>query len=92
MTIDRATLPAEFYDRTTAKILKQPEPQYFFAMLANAADARTQFDAAGISMGLPGREIASAGLPYVTELDRLMLAAVDSASEAMVVVEDWALD
>jgi hypothetical protein len=87
MTISRATLGAEFYDRTSTKLLKQPEPQYFFAMAAHAADSRTQLMTAG-ALGLPGREISSAGAAYLSDMDRLQLAAASEMSEAIVVEEE----
>ena len=53
MTINRATLPAEFFDRTSAFMLKQPEPQYLYAQIVFAANANAELrraEALGISM------------------------------------------
>ncbi len=36
-TINRASIPEEFYDVTSARMLLQPEPQYVFAFLAKMA-------------------------------------------------------
>ena len=55
MVVSRPTLPQEFFDRTSAKLLVEPEPQYFFCEMAQAADAAAQFMEAGM-YGLPGRE------------------------------------
>jgi hypothetical protein len=86
MTVSRPTLPSEFFDRTSSKLLKQPEPQYFFCMMAHAADARCQLQTAGL-LGLPGRAIGGAGAPY-SDLDRLILASESEMSGAIVVEEE----
>lgn len=73
MGISRDQLPEEFYDRTSAKLLSQPEPQYIYA--------RMFLQALGISLGVPsalgraGGEIGGQGAAYSSaETDRLMLA------------------
>lgn len=86
MTVSRPTLPQEFYDTTSRKLLKQPEPQYFWAMMLAAAEARSALQSTGM-MGLPGREIQGNGLPYASELDRLMLAAASELAEGIAVEE-----
>ena len=42
--ITRATLPAEFYDRTSAMMLIQPEPQYLYAQLVYMADVQAELE------------------------------------------------
>lgn len=73
MTVSRISLPENFYDVTSAKLLCQPEPQYPFAQLFLAAIAASLPVPAGI--GLAGREAPSAGAAYASlDPDRLKLA------------------
>ena len=51
MSISRVTLPNEFYDRTSAVMLRQPEPQYLYAQLVYLADLNAEFRRVG-DMGL----------------------------------------
>jgi hypothetical protein len=70
--ISRATLPQEFYDITSSKLLTQPEPQYLYAdlMLRSLGTSLNMPDA----IGLPGRQITGQGADYTTPTqDRLML-------------------
>lgn len=73
MSIDRSTLPAEFYDYTEAQLLVQPEPQYLYCQLFKAA--------LGIELGASvmleaSRGQVSGGAPYASaERDRLLLAS-----------------
>lgn len=63
MTISRATLAAEFFDRTSSIILRQPEPQYLYARLVFMADASAELqrlDKLGIS---PERAVGDVGAP-----------------------------
>jgi hypothetical protein len=86
MTASAVTLPSNFYDTTSPKLLKQPEPQYFWLMLLAAAEAKSTLAAAGM-IGMPGREITGGNFAYASELDRLMLAAASECSEAVTVEE-----
>lgn len=74
-TGSRVTLPAEFYDKTDDRLLIQPEPQYFYAILYLGALAASL--APPSEMGLPWRSITGAGAAYGTpaERDRLLLAS-----------------
>ena len=79
MPISRSNLGEEFYDRTSATLLRQPEPQYLYAMLFKRA--------LGIALNIPsmiGRSqypIGGQGAPYAAaDADRLMLSA-DLGSE-----------
>ena len=85
MTVSRATLPENFYDKTSDRLLAQPEPQYPLATLFLAAVAASLPVPAGI--GLDGRQVASAGAPFINaDRDRLMLAnALPTALFAMTV-------
>lgn len=78
--INRASLPEEFFDITSGMVLKQPEPQYIFAMLAKMAIGSAMMLAAQNQLGIvPGRAIPSSGLAYTLPgADRLALAQPDS--------------
>ncbi len=73
MGFSRATMPEEFYDKTSDMLLVQPEPQYLYAMLwLGAMRASLEIPSA---LGMPGRETPSSGADYTpAERDRLMLA------------------
>ncbi len=73
MGFSRASMPEEFYDKTSDMLLVQPEPQYLYAMLfLGALRASLEVPAA---LGMPGREAPNAGADYSSaERDRLMLA------------------
>lgn len=90
MAVSRITLPSEFFDRTSAKMLVQPEPQYLYAGLVFMADAQAQLRRAervGVS---PERAIAGMGADVPGfEAMRLMLA--DSVrSEAIMTTDELA--
>lgn len=72
-SISRFTLPENFYDIQSAKLLIQPEPQYLMAQLYLSAIAASLPMPSGI--GLDGREVPSTGTAYATaDRDRLALA------------------
>lgn len=77
--INRASLPEEFFDITSAMVLVQPEPQYVFAALAKLALGSAMMLAAANQMGIsPQRAIPNTGLPYTLPgADRLQLAQPD---------------
>lgn len=73
MTYSRATLPAEFYDRTSDLLLAQPEPQYLYAELWLGA-LGASLETPG-SMGLPSRDVSGVGAAYTpAEANRLRLS------------------
>lgn len=73
MTINRVSLPENFYDKTSDSLLCQPEPQYPFAALFLSAIAASLPIPSGI--GLDGRAVEGSGAPYVSaDRDRLQLA------------------
>jgi hypothetical protein len=87
--IARATLPSEFFDRTSAFMLKQPEPQYLYAQMVFAANAQAELrraEALGIS---PERAIASMGasVPALQEMQRIIAAP---QAEAIFVTDELA--
>jgi len=75
-TINRATLPEEFYDKTTDLLLKQPEPQYLFAHLyMNALQAELSTPDA-IGLAIEDRQVTGVNADYIAyDRDRLNLAA-----------------
>lgn len=69
--VSRASLGAEFYDVTSARLLAQPEPQYLYAMLWKMALAAALTMASGISFR---GDIGQKGDAYIDPMrDRLML-------------------
>lgn len=73
MSASRITLPENFFDVTSAKLLSQPEPQYPLASLFLSAVAAALPVPTGL--GLDGRQVPSAGVEYsAANRDRLMLA------------------
>ena len=79
MTVARFSLPENFYDVTSAKLLAQPEPQYPLAGLFLSAVGASLPIPSGI--GLDGRQAASAGGAYPdVNQDRLKLAEALPAS------------
>jgi N4-gp56 family major capsid protein len=77
--VNRASIPEEFFDLTSAHLLVQPDPQYFHAQLfKQALGAAMNLGNPG-AMGLPGRAISASGAAYTdANHDRLMLAPPDA--------------
>lgn len=77
--VNRASLPEEFFDITSGKVLVQPEPQYIFAVLAKMALGSAMMLAAAGQLGIsPARAIPDTGLQYTLPgADRLNLAQPD---------------
>jgi hypothetical protein len=72
--VNRATLPEEFFDVTSAQLLIEPEPQYLHCKLAKMALAAS-FDADAALGFMPGRSFGTSGAPYATgESGRLLLS------------------
>lgn len=84
--IDESTLPSNFFTITSPKLLKQPEPQYFWNMLLASAEARSQLVASGADIK-PSGNLSEGGVAFASELDRLMLAAASENAEAIMVEE-----
>lgn len=93
MAIGRATLPQEFYDRTSARMLIQPEPQYVYGRLVYMADAAAELrrlDAVGLT---PDRAIPAGGAPVpMFAAMQLILSGELPYSEAILVADDLALE
>lgn len=74
MTVSQVTLPSNFFDITSPKLLVQPEPQYIYAQAALAALGGGLIGADS-PMGHVGREISGSGAPYASvDSERLKLA------------------
>lgn len=69
----RASLPEEFYDKTSDMLLVQPEPQYLYAMLyLQSLKASLELPS---ELGLPFRGIGGVGANYsAADRDRLMIS------------------
>ena len=78
--ISRATLPAEFFDRTSAMMLIQPEPQYLYAQLVFMADLQAELrqnpDALSLLAGR-GIEGAEGAVVRPFSENQLQLVAAD---------------
>ena len=64
--INRASLPQEFFDFTSAMLLTQPEPKYLHAKLLKAA-LGASFSGDSMLGFLPGRSFGDKGAPYTSE-------------------------
>lgn len=88
--IDRASIPEEFFDITSAMLLVQPEPQYLHALLfKQALSAAMNIEGMG-SMGLQvgNRPIPAGGAAYTNAVyDRLTLATPDPVWSQAVILE-----
>lgn len=81
MSLSRATLPEEFYDFTSAKLLAQPEPQYAYALMFLRALGINLSQSAGLA--LSDRDAMGNGGGYSdVAADRLELEA-DRLSESL---------
>lgn len=65
MVLSRATLPAEFFDVTSAMLLLQPEPQYLHGTLIKMALSAQLDTDAGLGI-TPDRAVTGPGAPYAS--------------------------
>jgi hypothetical protein len=71
MTADRASMPAEFFDRTSAQLLLKPEPQYLYAqMLMKALSLDLPIPE---SLGHPTTQLSGVGADYSNDGGNFML-------------------
>lgn len=71
----RASLPEEFYDKTSDMLLVKPEPQYLYAQMWLGAMGLSLQAPAALGLNLPDRQIGGVGADYsAAERDRLILA------------------
>jgi hypothetical protein len=85
--IGQYSLPQEFFDTTSAKLLIQPEPQYLYAQAwKRALNVAFQIQAERLGIA-PYRSVPSGGAAYLQnpEVDRLMFS--DPIMDAMVLVQ-----
>lgn len=83
--ITRASLPEEFFDITSAQLLKQPEPQYLHAMLAKAAVARDLVTPGALGF-MAGRTAGAQGADYAQPGDSRLMLDDGIMSEAITAV------
>ena len=91
MSVSRVTLPNEFYDRTSAVMLRQPEPQYLYAQLVYLADLNAEFRRVG-DMGLTAErsapDVGPAAMQF--QLMQSIIAGQMPYAEAIVVSDELA--
>ena len=87
--IQRASLPAEFFDSTSATLLRSPEPQYLHARLILAAMAMDLDAKAGLAMPVPGRALPS-GAGYISLPEMQFELSDPIAAAAVRVMTDFA--
>lgn len=85
MLVNRASLPQEFLDLTSARLLTQPEPMYLHARLMKMA-LNASFNFAG-ALGLPiaGRQFGTEGADYQTSVEEGRLVLSDGIYDSSVV-------
>lgn len=77
-TIDRASLPQEFFDTTAARLLIQPEPEYIYARLWTDALMTSQPSLDSLGLGMSNRDkFGTSGAAYST-LEQQQLAVNDN--------------
>lgn len=89
--INRASLPEEFFDVTSPRLLVQPDPAFFHAQLYKMSMGLSllNFQQGGpVGLALPGRQIPDTGAPYTSALyDRLQLMPPDPSYAGAVLYE-----
>ena len=74
--MSRISLPENFIDFQSAKLLSQPEPQYPMAGLFLSAIGQSLGVPSAFGIGVDGRPISGVGAPYsAADRDRLMIAS-----------------
>lgn len=88
--ISRATLSPEFFDRTSEKLLIQPEPQYVMGRLLFMSNAAAEFRRTG-AMGLsPDRAVPEMGAGMPAFQDMQLLLSDDIRAEAIFTSDELA--
>lgn len=85
MSINRVTLPQEFYDVVSDKLLLQPDPQYLYADLILRSLGVNLMG--GDMVGLPGREIGGQGAPYQGPNDGRLVLEPDLLTQDLFTVK-----
>lgn len=87
-TIDRASLPQEFFDITSSRLLIQPEPDYLYAKLWVDAlmTSAPSLDVLGGIAGAP--TFGANGSPYLTLEEQMVMTQKNIFREAIIVVPE----
>lgn len=89
--VNRATLSSEFFDITSAMMLRQPEPQYLYAQLVYMADVQAELrvnpDAFSLMAGRGVEGGNGAAVPPFSE-NQLQLVAADKIRGEAILVSD----
>lgn len=85
MAVSRITLPQEFFDVVSSDMLKAPQPQFTFALMAYAASARAQLVSAGMDFG---RGVVDQGAAVPSLLDQQLILSTGPFGEAVKAVID----
>lgn len=89
--INRASLPENFFDVTSPRILVQPDPEFFHAQLFKMAMGMSMLNlqqGGPAGLNLPGRQIPDTGAAYTGPLyDRLVLQPPDPSYSGAVLYE-----
>jgi hypothetical protein len=88
----RIDLPAEFYDRTSDRVLRAPLPQFLYARLVAAAAAQAELKRVGAdSFTMLGRGPSTQGAAYPDLASNLdMLVADEIRADAVLVTDELA--
>lgn len=89
----RVTIPSEFYDRTSAMMLVQPEPQYLWARMLFMGSAQAELRRVGGSdlIGSGRLPIAEGAGPVTKQFEEMQLMLADNIrSEAIFVTDELA--
>lgn len=70
--VSRVTLPQEFYDIVSEDMLVAPQPQFVFAQMVYAANARAQLSAAGIDLGRASPPSQGASIPSLMDMQLIL--------------------
>jgi hypothetical protein len=90
MTIGRVSLPNEFFDRTSAKMLRQPEPQYLYARLLYMAAGQAELRRGG-QLGISAeRAVGGMGAPVMSLEEMQLMLSDEIRAEAIVVSDELA--
>jgi hypothetical protein len=81
------TLPQEYYDITSAKLLTPPLPQFPYARMFQVALNAKLSGGSSVGLPIPGRQFGTNGEPYDVKTDGLMLADPIMSAAIQVVPE-----
>jgi hypothetical protein len=91
-SIGRIELPTEFYDRTSAIVLRAPQPQFLYAKLVYAASAQAELRRLGpdaiVAPGRPSGMAVGAPYPDLSTMEDILADPI--RSDAIVVSDELA--